>query len=67
MVNCSDCKGEGYTIFAGKEKDCIFCRGAGEVTPCNSFTREPNAVAVFRNQRCHNCGVKENDHVKVAV
>lgn len=67
MVTCYDCHGDGYTVFLGKESTCKNCRGEGELLICGFFSLAPDALVVFRNQRCHNCGVKEDDHITSEV
>ena len=67
MVTCYDCVGKGYQIFLGKESHCKPCDGEGELQMCGSYTLPPDALVVFRNQKCHNCGVKESDHVTSEV
>jgi DnaJ-class molecular chaperone len=62
MVTCYDCRGDGYTVFLNNESTCMTCHGAGELKACNTFTRDPKKVVVFRNQPCFNCGVRENNH-----
>lgn len=62
MVQCDDCKGKGYKVFLGQVSDCNVCKGAGEIAVCSSFALPPGAVMAFRNQKCHNCGVRENNH-----
>lgn len=62
MVACYDCQGKGVRIFLGKESDCKTCETTGYLKVCVQFVLAPDAVVVFRNQKCHNCGVKENDH-----
>jgi hypothetical protein len=66
VIDCYDCQGNGYTVFLGKESDCKVCEN-GKLTICNNFTLAPDAVVVFRNQKCYHCGVKQNDHFKVKV
>jgi hypothetical protein len=66
MVRCYGCQGNGYRIFNEREYDCTDCVD-GWLTPCGSFSLPPDALAVFRNQACYCCGVRENDHVKVAA
>ena len=63
MITCHDCKGNGFTIFLGRESSCKPCGGSGKMVVCDQYSLAPNAVVAFRNQPCWNCGVRENDHV----
>jgi DnaJ-class molecular chaperone len=67
MVTCYDCKGKGYQEFLGNESDCRPCAGTGELAVCSSYVLPIDALFVFRNQKCHGCGVKENDHAIMEV
>lgn len=62
MVKCYDCKGKGYQLFMDQESTCKPCQGSGEMVVCSQFSYAPGAVVAFRNQKCHNCGVRQNDH-----
>lgn len=66
-MTCYDCNGDGYQMFLGKESTCVTCGGEGTVIVCDTFAYAPDAVVAFRNQKCHNCGVRENDHNVQAV
>lgn len=61
-MTCYDCTGNGYTVFLGNESPCKPCGGTGELVVCESYSTMKSPV-VFRNQPCHNCGVRFNDHV----
>jgi RecJ-like exonuclease len=67
VVTCYDCVGKGYQVFLDRETHCKPCNGEGELLVCSSYVLTPGALVVFRNQRCHNCGVKESDHVTSEV
>ncbi len=67
VVTCYDCRGKGYQLFLGNETDCKPCGASGELLVCSQFSLNPDALVVFRNQPCWNCGVKENDHVNAEV
>jgi hypothetical protein len=60
-ITCYDCTGKGYTLFCGNEADCKPCGNTGELVVCESYV-SLKSIVVFRNQPCHNCGVKQNDH-----
>lgn len=62
MIPCDDCKGKGYKMSFGNETTCLTCKGDGELAVCESFAMSPGTTLVFRNQRCHNCGVRQNNH-----
>jgi DnaJ-class molecular chaperone len=63
MVTCYDCKGKGYQEFLGHLTDCKPCDNTGQLVVCSSYVLPMNTLVVFRNQKCHNCGVKESDHI----
>lgn len=67
MVTCYDCQGKGYTLFYGKESTCRPCAGDGELVVCKQYSLDVNILIGFRNQPCHNCGVKPADHIYSGV
>lgn len=57
--NCTD----GYitSSVTGKHNACPVCNSTGELDICTIFN--PGiVVGAFRNNRCVNCGVRENQH-----
>lgn len=65
---CYDCTGKGYTLFLGNESTCKPCDGTGSLVVCESYALVPGSMPVaFRNQKCHTCGVRFNDHMAEVV